>query len=553
MGIPTFFRILIEKTRTSKQTLLFSKDDMKHRTDYFFIDFNAILYTVWNESSSKHENIQTYLIQDVINKLRHLIENVVCPNKNTVIAMDGVAPIAKIIQQRQRRIKSLKTHHYLSNNKSSSWDLSCHACPGTRFMKSMANEIRKYIKNSNIILSDSLSRGEGEHKILHYIRTLYEKEPLSYITVFSPDNDLISLLLLTKKKNMSILRFTLDESNEYEKPFIQDGVYFISIDNIQQLIKQSYFQNDITDNWIYDYNFLLFMVGNDFIPSLPFMKIRSKGLDLLLSIYQDIQYNFKYSSLIYKEDVHWKINISFFKKIIHELSIREKHLMKKHHDSLLESFSGHIPTYHYKSLQKLSPQDQYKNIFEHVSIFNPLHPLCSQYSYQLKSIHFNYLSADKWKDEYYKMFSGHYPLIKYKMVEKYIQSLLFTLSYYLDECPSWTWGYTYDIAPLFSDIKNVLENNEQLLSSFSKDINNLSYKEQLAIIIPHEQQMNIFPMTFVKKLRKCPRYNTYFPYHKDVILNAWHGNKYIYAETILSPIFEDKEVMDYIHQICLDN
>lgn len=38
-----------------------------------------------------------------------------------------------------------------------------------------------------------------------------------------------------------------------------------------------------------DYNFLLFMVGNDFVPSLPFLKIRSGGLDLLIKIYNQVR------------------------------------------------------------------------------------------------------------------------------------------------------------------------------------------------------------------------------------------------------------------------
>ena len=42
-----------------------------------------------------------------------------------------------------------------------------------------------------------------------------------------------------------------------------------------------------TDSAVYDFIFLCFMVGNDFLPHLPMLEIYNGGIDLLLSTYLD--------------------------------------------------------------------------------------------------------------------------------------------------------------------------------------------------------------------------------------------------------------------------
>ena len=84
------------------------------------------------------------------------------------IAIDGIAPKGKMKQQRMRRFKKAIETKY-SDEKS--WDTNAIS-PGTFFMKRLNNVLKEFLKScsKNIILSDSDERGEGEHKILRYIR-----------------------------------------------------------------------------------------------------------------------------------------------------------------------------------------------------------------------------------------------------------------------------------------------------------------------------------------------------------------------------------------------
>ena len=72
----------------------------------------------------------------------------------------------KMKQQTMRRHKSALERKYNDNK---SWNTNPISA-GTKFMRVLNNALRKHIqKYNNIILDDSDNRGEGEHKILHYI------------------------------------------------------------------------------------------------------------------------------------------------------------------------------------------------------------------------------------------------------------------------------------------------------------------------------------------------------------------------------------------------
>lgn len=91
-----------------------------------------------------------------------------------VICADGVAPTAKIIQQRKRRYLNIYRNKLDKDyiNKPV-WDTNA-ITPGTSFMKKlnvyMNNKIRYSTHNIEIIYSGSNESGEGEHKIFKKLK-----------------------------------------------------------------------------------------------------------------------------------------------------------------------------------------------------------------------------------------------------------------------------------------------------------------------------------------------------------------------------------------------
>ena len=110
MGVPTFFLQII-KNKYYKNVHN-GIHNGKVNCDYFFMDFNGTVYNAYEVVRKKYEGqnlsqdqLEEYIIQEVIQLTQHLICDVIQPKKMTYIALDGPAPRAKMVQQRSRRFK----------------------------------------------------------------------------------------------------------------------------------------------------------------------------------------------------------------------------------------------------------------------------------------------------------------------------------------------------------------------------------------------------------------------------------------------------------------
>ena len=160
------------------------------------------------------------------------------PQKLIYFAIDGVAPQAKINQQRRRRFRTgkeiLESMHLkqevaqdlvgkgmkvpetlVKNNR---WDSNV-ITPGTDFMDEVSDVLRQYIiklladdskyKHLKIFFSDSSVPKEGEHKVLEFIRLQRVQKkynPNIRHCIYGADADLIMLGLSTHEPYFYILR-----------------------------------------------------------------------------------------------------------------------------------------------------------------------------------------------------------------------------------------------------------------------------------------------------------------------------------------------------------
>ena len=98
---------------------------------------------------------------------------------------------------------------------------------------------------------------------------------------------------------------------------------------VKDILAQNYshYFNNSTD-LIYYYVFLCFLIGNDFIVNLTFLKFKNNSLEILLEIYKRIS-NYLNQNILIKNNEEFKINYLFLSKFINELSTMEDSEMKR--------------------------------------------------------------------------------------------------------------------------------------------------------------------------------------------------------------------------------
>jgi len=133
------------------------------------------------------------LIIEVIAYIKQMT-TIVNPTTTLYIAVDGVAPMAKIKQQRLRRFRSAVQAEEEARIRAEAkgvpyvpqprWDTNA-ITPGTQFMKALSVALRQFAKtNKNTVVSPADEHGEGEQKIMEYIRKHQPKDAV--FTVWTP-------------------------------------------------------------------------------------------------------------------------------------------------------------------------------------------------------------------------------------------------------------------------------------------------------------------------------------------------------------------------------
>ena len=212
MGIPCYFSYLV---KNYKGVLKRIEDDRK-TVDNLYLDSNSIIYDCVRELDHDIDNnvFQKHLINQVCEKLQEYIDSI--GPKNVYIAFDGVAPVAKLEQQRSRRYRAWLEREVMSKMKESidtTWSTAA-ITPGTKFMSDLARGVNEYFmknaKGRNIIVSSSDDPGEGEHKIFQYIRENREYHNETLTVIYGLDADLIMLTLnhLHISKHLLLFRET---------------------------------------------------------------------------------------------------------------------------------------------------------------------------------------------------------------------------------------------------------------------------------------------------------------------------------------------------------
>ena len=467
MGIPSYFSNVIKRHNKIIREL------STYKTGFFtnmYMDCNSIIYDAvkTNEYTDNSSNYEMNIIKNVITNIENYI-TIIRPSNTIYIAFDGVAPFAKMNQQRTRRFKG----DFISNNsfvkpiERTSWS-SCNITPGTNFMNNLSIAVNTYFNiNKNkygvkdIIVSASDQRGEGEHKIFQYIRDKNKKD--ENMLIYGLDSDLIMLTIFNRKYYNK--GYIFREAHEFMD--VDDSIdkgdkklYILDIEGMCAQLVNEMACNSNEFRRVYDYAFMCFLLGNDFLPHFPALNIRTHGIDTLMVTYRNTIGN-KSNLYILNEDM--TINWRNFKRIISVLANNE-------HQYILDEYNNR-DRFLKKKWKTTTEKDR-----DYVLNFVPLIDRKEEFYISPKNKY--------WELRYYKSLlsvCNNDENLK-SVCNNYISGLEWTLKYYCGNCPNWKWHYKYSYPPLFGDLINylpdfsmdfIINDNE----SFSSDV-------QLAFVLP---------------------------------------------------------------------
>ena len=508
------------------------------------MDCNSLIYDAVKNNPTydkgKSAEYEKELIRMVCSKIDYYV-SVLNPQSRVFIAFDGVAPVAKLSQQRDRRYKSWYTAQIQRDIEGTgykeAWNTSA-ITPGTNFMRRLNEEVVEYFdkkmhNNSNkggstleYIISCSSEPGEGEHKIFDYMRTYpeYHNSRDTVTLVYGLDADLIMLTLnhLHITKNLYLFRETPEFIKSVDSTLDANTDYLLDIPELATSIVK-YIHNvgdtpdtnpkDTTDtNRITDYILMCFLLGNDFMPHFPALNIRTVGIDILLNVYREtLGKTNKY--LTEGNKIVWK-NVHEF---IEHIAKQEDTLLTEEHkkrdkfarrfgdsggggnnnmrDNRFErnAFNRELNQNKNQKNDKKVLHDTEEVLGEGANIQQMDDLLMLPMKERSVEKYINPFAKD-WEYRYYKaLFDIEITDDRRKQIcVNYLEGLEWTFHYYMAGCIDWKWCYNYHYAPLFKDlVKYIPHMDTQFLKRKQKEpIEDLV---QLCYVLPR-QNLNLLPV-----------------------------------------------------------
>ncbi|GAA6000306.1 hypothetical protein JCM10207_007950 [Rhodosporidiobolus poonsookiae] len=321
MGIPKFFRFMSERYPLISQLI---QENRIPEFDNLYLDMNGIIHNCShpNDDDASFRISEHDIFLAVFAYVAHLF-SVIKPKKLFFLAIDGVAPRAKMNQQRSRRFRTAKeAKETLEKAKrrgeeipeEAGFDSNC-ITPGTPFMARLSAQLKYFIakkvsedadwRGVEIILSGHEVPGEGEHKIMEYIRLAKAQptyDPNVRHCLYGLDADLIMLGLLSHDPHFCLLREEVTfgprggkgkaKSLENQNFFLMHLSLFreyldLEFSSLKSLTPPLPFDYDL-ERIIDDFILLNVFVGNDFLPHLPGLHINEGALNRLFEIYKRI-------------------------------------------------------------------------------------------------------------------------------------------------------------------------------------------------------------------------------------------------------------------------
>ena len=347
------------------------------KISYLFIDFNAFIYDTIHAfpkdvvyDFTKNKDTAAYeeeLVKLVIKNTLELVNKVCKPSKLLYIAIDGPPPMAKMVQQRERRYKTPYMEQLFKKNDPTKiidgekYDTT-RVTPGTHLMSLLNKEFTKIVNAGKfgkiaVVFDGSNIPGEAEHKYLKFIEEI-DASPDDKFVIISGDGDAILLSLRFPNKSVYIMQSVSNPALEDLYPPEQQFAYLdikrlidsiydfyegspqkggkMKLSNAEKKLIEHFkapspaapvnsnLSNKKKKDFLIDYVFMSFLEGNDFAKPIYFLKYSTDNMRTPLGIYRfQRKFNPNYRLISFKNGQAY-INQQNFAAIIKRLATIEE-------------------------------------------------------------------------------------------------------------------------------------------------------------------------------------------------------------------------------------
>lgn len=543
MGVPKFYRWMSERYPLINQML--SSTAVLPEFDNFYLDMNGIIHACTHPNSDFLANSLSLreMMLSIFRYVDRMVTEIVRPKKVLFMAIDGVAPRAKLNQQRARRFCAAEGRTDSINqakakgevvDEDNLFDSNC-ITPGTEFMDTVSRHLKWFIRkkvkedplwrNLTIVFSGHDVPGEGEHKIMQFIRDLRADpnyEPNIRHCMYGQDADLIMLGLATHEPHFALLREVIHFNVGGPKKPAREVVMRQTRDAQFQLLHLSILREYLTLDFAYgmeahadqeriidDFIFLTFLVGNDFLPHLPTLDISEHAFDVLINAYRQL-FAQKPGYIVHQGEIGDYERLEALFQIIgskemdilanREVEVKEFNSRRRKHQADLpteeeqEEAEEAAQLAFEAALQEALGGDAVANAKEE-EVVPEEHEVAEEEGDE----------EEKSESVPKKDYRGRYYYEKFRVIASapdgsayltelmrhYLKGLMWCLAYYVKGCISWTWYYPYHYGPMLKDMINL----EQLQSEISFELGQP--------FSPYQQLLGCLPPASANLLPSC--------------------------------------------------
>jgi len=498
MGIPSYFAHVLKKYPHVIKRL--SELPCIHN---LYLDCNGMIYDVVRQMQYTPENTAAYeaeLLQRICDSIDACIA-IMRPVTSVFIAFDGVAPVAKLNQQRERRYKSwylgeMETQRRRDHAKQGdrikppkpAWNTSA-ITPGTKFMHALHDKLTEHYDTTNpvalnarynlsggagVIVSSSKEPGEGEHKLFEYIREHAAAHADKNTVIYGLDADLIMLCMshLHISRGIYLYRETPEFVKSINVALDEKERYYMDIPEfVDAILENLRFPTPLPHRVAppgkgavrkeplgvlgalvapqLDYIFMCFMLGNDFMPHFPALNIRTTGIASLMEAYRatiGADETIIRTTSLNEHVIHWPT----YKKLVAHLAAQELTLIRKEH------------TTRDRQARHVRDTDKEDDVMHDVLML-PMTQRSVEHS--IDPFHAG------WERRYYAtMCDIHEPTDQSKIAllcRNYLEGMEWTFRYYTRGCVDWKWSYANHYPPLLADLVQHIPETHDPTNAFS--------------------------------------------------------------------------------------